>query len=501
MSDTVNAMDLLREEMENDDVAQRVNAMHRMRVVATLIGVDGIRTQLLPLVDTLIKKEDDEVLFAIAEELGNIAPLLGNGAAALLPFLENLASVEETVIRNAALRSLETTLPLLSDAEVVNTFAPLILRLASGEWFTSRVSAVNLIPSAYARSGNQKPVLKAKFIELCGEDTPMIRRAVAIRIGELATVVERDVLHELVTIFKQLTGDEQDSVKMLCLESLKGIAKILSKDENKTHILPIIIAATQDKSWRVRQALSRNFAAIAEALGKEITDFHLIQNFSVVLRDPEVDVRSVAISSLAQLLPMRLLSTEKLLTLINHVQTLARDNNPTVKTGICHVLEVMVSLVGKEVALPKLYPYVLDLLEDDDAEVKIQAYKTIPKFAQVLGQEALAPLLPHVKSAVTTSPRWRVRLAAIDALVDLGLQYGSAEVFSKNMEQLYLSAVFDKASQVRQSVIARLPELINTLKTEWLNAVLLPKLVDSLGSQTYLFKITVVYAFKVKMFC
>eukprot|EP01017_Pseudomicrothorax_dubius_P030106 TRINITY_DN3719_c0_g1_i6.p1 TRINITY_DN3719_c0_g1~~TRINITY_DN3719_c0_g1_i6.p1 ORF type:complete len:578 (+),score=136.71 TRINITY_DN3719_c0_g1_i6:50-1783(+) len=497
MSEAVNALELLREEMESDDIALRINAMHRLRIVATVIGVDATRSQLLPLIEGLIKREDDEVLFAIAEELGKLAPMLGTGVGVLLPFLENLASVEETVVRDAAVRSLLSIFPQLSDAELVNNCATMILRLASGEWFTSRVSAVNLIPAVYARAGSQKPALKAKFIELCSEETPMVRRAVAIKIGELAAVVERDVLHELVTIFKQLTGDEQDSVKMLCLESLKGIAKILTKEENKTHILPIIIAATEDKSWRVRQALSRNFAAIAEGLGKEITDFHLIQNFSVVLRDAEVDVRTVAVQSLAQLLPLRLLSSDKLLSLIQHIQALARDPNASVKTGICAVLSIFVSLIGKEVALPKLYPHLLDLLEDDDSEVKIQAYRTVPKFSAVLGQDALAPFLPHAKTAVTMSPRWRVRIAAVDTVIDIGLQYGSAEVFSKHLEPVFLGSIFDRVSQVRESVVARLPELINTLKIEWLSAVLLPKLIDNMTKETtYLFKITAIHAFQ-----
>jgi hypothetical protein len=37
---------------------------------------------------------------------------------------------------------------------------------------------------------------------------------------------------------------------------------VLNKDENKQHTLPIIIAATDDKSWRVRLALSKIFAEV-----------------------------------------------------------------------------------------------------------------------------------------------------------------------------------------------------------------------------------------------
>jgi len=48
--------------------------------------------------EELIKGEDDEVLFAIAEELGSIYPLI-NDKTVFLPNLEALAKHDETVVR------------------------------------------------------------------------------------------------------------------------------------------------------------------------------------------------------------------------------------------------------------------------------------------------------------------------------------------------------------------------------------------------------------------
>lgn len=261
MFENINPFDLLKEEMDNDEVAVRVNAIHRLKTVVTVMGSESFKSQILPYIEGLIKKEDDEVLFAIAEELGGISNLLGSGYLILLPSLEYLASVEETVVRDKAVGSLAIIAGLMTDNEIISNYIPLILRLAGGEWFTCRVSAVNLMHSVYPRAGNLKEKIRQKFIELCNEETPMVRRAVASKIGDLATHVEHEiVLSELITIFKQLSADEQDSVKVLCLDSLKQIAKLLNKEENKTHTLPIIIGATEDKSWKIRLALAKNFA-------------------------------------------------------------------------------------------------------------------------------------------------------------------------------------------------------------------------------------------------
>ena len=68
----VNPMDLLKEELDNDEIYIRVNAIHRVKTIAILMGTEGLKSQLLPFLESLIKKEDDEVLFAIAEEYGNL---------------------------------------------------------------------------------------------------------------------------------------------------------------------------------------------------------------------------------------------------------------------------------------------------------------------------------------------------------------------------------------------------------------------------------------------
>lgn len=101
-----------------------------------------------------MKKEEDEVLFAIAKEMENLAPILGNFATILLPYLESLASQEETEVRNAAIQSLISIAKSLSDNEIINQFVPLIMRLATNETnFTCRVSSVNLMCAIYPRAG------------------------------------------------------------------------------------------------------------------------------------------------------------------------------------------------------------------------------------------------------------------------------------------------------------------------------------------------------------
>jgi serine/threonine-protein phosphatase 2A regulatory subunit A len=69
--------------METEEVHLKVNAIHRMKTVILCIGIDETIKKLIPYIESknfkefelslgLIEKEDDEVLFAIAEELGKV---------------------------------------------------------------------------------------------------------------------------------------------------------------------------------------------------------------------------------------------------------------------------------------------------------------------------------------------------------------------------------------------------------------------------------------------
>lgn len=82
-------------------------------------------------------------------------------------------------------------------------------RLAQGEWFTSRVSACGLFAVAYPRcSVPQRTELRQLYGQLCHDETPMVRRAAAQKLGPYAAVMERDaVSRELLPLFTDLTRD------------------------------------------------------------------------------------------------------------------------------------------------------------------------------------------------------------------------------------------------------------------------------------------------------
>lgn len=95
-------LQLLVNELKSDDVQLRLNAIHRVSTIALALGPQRAREELIPFLQDSVDDED-EVLLALAEELGkSFEEYIGGKeyAHTLLGPLENLSAVEETLVRD-----------------------------------------------------------------------------------------------------------------------------------------------------------------------------------------------------------------------------------------------------------------------------------------------------------------------------------------------------------------------------------------------------------------
>ena len=96
----------------------------------------------------------------------------------------------------------------------------------------------------------------------------------------------------------------------------------------------------------MRLAFARNFAQLAKAFGKDITDANLIQTFTLFLKDGESEVRNAAISSLKDCI--RLISIEKINSLIlPNLEMLYQDSSPQFRAGVATVVSITATIMGK----------------------------------------------------------------------------------------------------------------------------------------------------------
>lgn len=191
--------------------------------------------------------------------------------------------------------------------------------------------------------------------------------------------------------------------------------------------MPLIIQAAEDKSWRVRLCLSKNFTEIAANFGKEVTDMSLIQTYGNLLKDSEVDVKIEAVKSLSNF--VKIVSPEKMSYLLPQVTALGKDSMAIVRgTARTHslanvgiIIKNMIQSVSKDQAYQNIQPLIKELMKDDNQEVRKGGIEAATKFIEVLGADTITSLSPSLK-ACSEDLKWRVRLELIKHVTDLAIK-------------------------------------------------------------------------------
>lgn len=334
-------IELLITQLQCDSTEARVDAMRRLNTVAKAIGTEDTLQHLLPFLASNIAmddEEEDEILLTLADQLGQFVPQIipGYRALPILPILERLAAVEETVVREKAVESIQKIVPLLLKPSTARSgskeekqsiegrnatasAAPALLlamakRLSGADWFTAKVSAAGILPYVYhfynnsmianAKGGansnemnspeEAKRELRLLYKDLSEDDTPMVKRSAAKHLGQFVESVanlqddaisrqksrpvsdslRNIIVKEMIPMFNTLSNDEQDSVRLLAVVAANSVGKALNVDAKITCdlIWPIVRARCEDISWRVRHNLAKEFSSVACSMGFDASD-------------------------------------------------------------------------------------------------------------------------------------------------------------------------------------------------------------------------------------
>jgi len=478
-ADSLYPVAVLIDELKNEDIQLRLNSIRRLSTIAVALGAERTRNELIPFLNESIDDED-EVLMALADELGNFAEYVGGPAFAstLLTPLETLATVEETIVREKAVSSLNKVAEQLSDAHVVEYFVPLIRRLAQGDWFTSRISACGLFSVCYGRlSTSIKAELRMSFGQLCRDDTPMVRRAAAFNLSHVATAMHNadEAGHfkaDLLPLFASLSADEQDSVRLLAVENCARVGRLLSLAENHASILPVIRAVSHDKSWRVRYVVAEHFCELVERVDAECLQQEMLPTFMSLLRDNEAEVRTAAAFKATGFAEM--LSVDQLLEhLMPCVRQLCTDSSQHVRAALASVIMGLSRVLGRSATVVHLLPLFLELLKDDFPEVRLNIISTLHAVSSVIGVDELSQSLLPAITDLASDRQWRVRLAIIEYIPLLAQQLGE-RFFEEKLLRMCIEWLHDCVYTIRISAIGNLKKIVEVFGVDWARTQLLP---------------------------
>ena len=146
MSDT-SALDLLREELDNDDIQIKVNAIHCFPVIMAVFTQDRIVSDFIPFIQKIYQMKKTKSPQQYQKNYQDLFKTYLHSKKIIntLPLFQALLGCEETVVRESTVEGFRKLIPSLSDEKVQSEVIPMILNIANMEAFQWKVSACYLV--------------------------------------------------------------------------------------------------------------------------------------------------------------------------------------------------------------------------------------------------------------------------------------------------------------------------------------------------------------------
>ncbi|KAF4932031.1 Protein phosphatase PP2A regulatory subunit A [Colletotrichum viniferum] len=503
MADAPNTQDelypiaVLIDELKHDDVLLRLNAIHRLSTIALALGAERTREELIPFLDESVEDED-EVLVALSGELGNFIEYVGGpqwGHVLLSP-LENLAAIEEPVVRDKAVESLNKICEELSSQQVEEYFIPLTVRLSKADWFTSKISGCGLYTTPYKKvSPGVQEELRKQFGQLVHDETPMVRRQAATNLSKFVKEMPAAVVvEEMIPLFQHLAQDDQDSVRLLTVEILISIAEVVPKEQQSSHgvLLTSLRNLIEDKSWRVRYMIADRFEKISKAVDEEVVSRDLVPSFVKLLKDNEAEVRTAIAGQIPGFCAL-VDRTVLLNDIMGSVEDLVSDTSQHVRAALGTQISGLAPILGKQETIDHLLPMFLQMLKDEFPEVRLHIISKLELVNQVIGIDLLSQSLLPAITQLAEDKQWRVRLAIIEYIPLLASQLG-VKFFDEKLGNLCMSWLGDTVFSIREAATHNLKKLTEVFGVEWASEAIIPKVMAMGNHPNYLYRMTTCFA-------
>ncbi|KAJ6444662.1 protein phosphatase PP2A regulatory subunit A [Purpureocillium lavendulum] len=443
-------------------------------------------------------EDEDEVLVALSEELGSFIEYVGGpqwGHVLLSP-LENLAAIEEPVVRDKAVESLNKICESLSSQQVEEYFIPLTIRLSKADWFTSKVSGCGLYTTPYKKvSPPVQEQLRQQFGLLVHDETPMVRRQAATNMAKFVKEMPAAiVIDEMIPLFQHLVQDDQDSVRLLTVEILISIAEVVPKEQQSSHgvLLTSLRNLIEDKSWRVRYMIADRFEKIAKAVDEEVVSRDLVPAFVKLLKDNEAEVRTAIAGQIPGF--CGLVDRNTLLNdIMGSIEDLVSDTSQHVRAALGTQISGLAPILGKQETIDHLLPMFVQMLKDEFPEVRLHIISKLELVNQVIGIDHLSQSLLPAIVQLAEDKQWRVRLAIIEYIPLLASQLG-VKFFDEKLSNLCMGWLGDTVFSIREAATHNLKKLTEVFGVDWASEQIIPKVMGMGSHPNYLYRMTTCFA-------
>jgi len=486
---------VLIDELRSEDISVRLRSLGQIELIAQALGHARSREELLPFIMDMCD-DDDEVLTLIATKLGNMVEYIGGNDYAfyLLRPLEQLVTVEEQVIRDSAIQSLNQVVSAMDNDGLVRHFKPFVTRLLGGDWYISRISGCLLAVRLLIRSFDID--LYRQVGELTREDTPKVRRASFAALAALSPILPLDLCESHCAILEKTSRDEEDSVRTGSIEVVYSLLCIYEEALTRTYIpylTRIIDTATDDPSWRVRNSVVEYSERCLKACKDEVFSGTLCRSLVKLIKDPDAEVRAAAVGSLSRCLS-NIQNDQLKLDILQNLECISRDTSETVRLSFASSFCTMDSCQS-DLFIQFCLPAMLQLCRDDSMNVRLRALGAVNRVPQFIPVHMFRlAILPSLRDIVADK-NWRTRngiLAILPDILNSDSSNGSEDEILTWLEKFLTDTVYS----VREATGFCMAAVFRTEQVKLSVEKVVGVIQNVMGTANYLYRITALLAAK-----
>uniref|UniRef100_A0A8C9W4U4 Protein phosphatase 2 scaffold subunit Abeta n=1 Tax=Scleropages formosus TaxID=113540 RepID=A0A8C9W4U4_SCLFO len=454
--DSLYPIAVLIDELRNEDVQLRLNSIKKLSTIALALGVERTRTELLPfLTDTIY--DEDEVLLALAEQLGNFTVLVGGP--------EHVHCLLDSV-RLLAVEACVSIATLLPQPDVEALVMPTLRQATEDKSWRVRYMVADKFSELQKAVGPEitKADLVPAFQNLLKDCEAEVRAAAANKVKEFCENLPEDsreniIMSHILSCVKELVTDTNQHVKSALASVIMGLSTILGKDNTIEHLLPLFLAQLKDEcpevrlniisnldcvnevigirqlsqsllpaivelaedaKWRVRLAIIEYMPLLAGQLGVEFFDEKLNSLCMAWLVDHVYAIREAATNNLMKLVE-KFGADWAQTTIVPKVLAMSNDPNYLHRMTTLFCISALSEPCGQEITCKHMLPVVLTMSNDQVANVRFNVAKTLQKVGPVLDNNTLQTEVKPVLEKLVADQDIDVRYFAQEAMNVLAL--------------------------------------------------------------------------------
>ena len=456
----------------------------------------------------------------MASQLGHLMPYLGGSdhGTVLLPLLEALGAVEESYVRDSTSGSFNNLLDQCGTSfKTIASYWECLRRLAGlelGEVFYPRYTAAKCLHSVYGAVGRCEgmtiPVIEnvvqknpseggedgekegssaeearepykdvaamkadilSVYTTLQNDEISIVRKAAVTVFFDFVNVAEPEIIPAgMLESFRISLKDDCSPIRTVAIGALTMLADKLKEIGVNvvlvSEILPFIKDCAADESWRIRLAISTNFSRYASSFGPEEITSELFPILINLVRDPEPEVRQVALPELLAFLPV--VGEETFLTQFLTITELLVDDPVSIVrkllATLCVDIAAKVDTSVKGNLGDQICDIIIKLTNDEDPMIKLRVLKKLMVIAKDI--PALCKTLTDTLRALFSDSNWRVRSEMIYAIPSIIENLGK-DHFAEFFMAEFLGMLRDSVDEVRLAAADTLTKVVTMVGIEW----------------------------------